>query len=90
MPGFFNKTFLQNIIDYVLILGVLVVVMYYIYTTIMENRKSSPVVKTLPYDDIPNSSQRRQLSKIEGIASSSRITNAGFDPSNDNALRLYL
>ena len=89
MPGFFNKTFLQNIIDYVLILGVLVVVMYYIYNTIMENRKSSPVVKTLPYDDIPNSSQRRQLSKIEGIASSSRITNAGFDPSNDNALRLY-
>ena len=47
MPGFFNKTFLQNIIDYVLILGVLVVVMYYIYTTIMENRKSSPVVKNV-------------------------------------------
>jgi hypothetical protein len=89
MSGLFDKDSLQNIIDYVLILGVLVLVSYYIYKTIEENKKSSPTIKVIPYDDTPNSSQIQQLSKIEGITTSAQITNTTFDPSNDNALRLY-
>jgi len=89
MSGFFDKDFLQNLIDYVLIIAILVLVCYYIYKTIQENKKTSPTVKPLPYDDTPNSSQRQELSKIEGVTTSSQITNAGFDSSNDNALRLY-
>ena len=89
MSGFFDKDFLQNIIDYILILAVLVLVCFYMYKTIQENKKSSPTVKIIPYDDTPNSSQREELNKIEGITTSSRITDAQFDPSNDNALRLY-
>ena len=89
MSGFFDKDFLQNLIDYVLIIAILVLVCYYIYKTIQENKKTSPTVKPLPYDDTPNSSQRQELSKIEGVTTSSQITNAGFDSANDNALRLY-
>ncbi len=89
MSGIFNKNLFQNIIDYVLIVSALVLVMYFIYKTIVKNTKSSPVAKIPPFDDVPNSSQRRELSNIEGTTTTSQITNAGFDPANDNALRLY-
>ena len=41
MSGFFDKDFLQNLIDYVLIIAILVLVCYYIYKTIQENKKTS-------------------------------------------------
>ena len=88
MAGFFDKDTFQNILDYTLILAVLVVAGYYIYKIIME-KKDSKVVKPPPFDDTPNASQRSQLSKIEGITSTSSVKNASFDASSDNALRNY-
>jgi hypothetical protein len=88
MPGFFDNDLIKNSIDYVLIGCLLIITIYYIYKTIVDNKVSSNTAQP-PYDDTPNSSQNNQLSSLENKSEGSGISNAEFDPSVDNALRQY-
>jgi hypothetical protein len=90
MAGFFQDGTFQNVIDYILIIGSSILVVYFIYNMIMENQKDKPLSKPPPYDDVPNSSQRAQLSSIEGTTQSSQINNASFSATQDNSLRNFV
>ena len=81
---------LQNIIDYTLILGALILVVYFMYYMITQNQHDTSASKPPPFEDTPNSTQRAQLSKIEGTTNTSAIKNATFSASNDNALRNFV
>jgi hypothetical protein len=89
MAGFFDEDFIKNSIDYILIAALLIITVYYIYVTIIANRESSSALSPPPYDDEPSSSQNSQLRSVENVSETSGITNAGFDPYVDNALRHY-
>lgn len=81
---------LQNIIDYTLIIGALILVVYFTYYMITQNQHDNTASKPPPFEDIPNASQRAQLSKIEGTTNTSAIKNASFSATNDNALRNFI
>ena len=81
---------LQNIIDYTLIIGALILVVYFTYYMITQNQRDNTASKPPPFEDVPNASQRAQLSKIEGTTNTSAIKNASFSATNDNALRNFI
>lgn len=84
------STLLQNMIDYTLIIGALILVVYFMYSMITKNQQKDPTSKPPPFEDTPNSTQRAQLSKIEGTTNTSAIKNASFSASDDNALRNFV
>jgi hypothetical protein len=89
MAGFFDNELIKNMIDYVLIIGLLIITAYYIYKTIVDNRESKPATSPPPFVDTPNSVQRAELSNVEDPLNGSGILNAAFDASNDNAIRHF-
>lgn len=90
MTGFFQSGLFQSIVDYILIIGSMILVMYFIYNMINENRKNKPMSKPPPFEDTPNSAQRSQLSAIEGITKNSSIQNSAFSSTQDNSLRNFI
>tara|TARA_B100001287_G_scaffold276858_1_gene290199 strand:+ start:3768 stop:4850 length:1083 start_codon:yes stop_codon:yes gene_type:complete len=89
MAGFFDNEFLKSIIDYVLIIGLLIITGYYIYKTIMDGRDTKPSTSPPAFVDTPNAAQRAELTSVEDSLNGSSILNAGFDASNDNAIRHF-
>ncbi len=89
MSGFFDNDLIKGMIDYVLIIGLLVITAYYIYKTIMENRDTKPGSAPPTFVDTPSTIQRTELNSIEDSINGSGVLNAGFDASNDNAIRHY-
>ena len=89
MAGFFDNDLIKKTIDYILIIGLLIITAYYIYKTIIENRTTKKGASPPPYEDTPNTAQNNQLNSIENVSETSGISNSGFDPSVDNAIRHY-
>lgn len=89
MAGFFDNELLKSMIDYILIIGLLIITGYYIYKTIMDGRDTKPSTAPPAFNDTPNSAQRAELNSVEDSLNGSGILNAGFDASNDNAIRHY-
>ena len=89
MAGFFDNDLIKNSIDYILIFGLLIITVYFIYKTIIESRDTKKGTSPPPYNDTANSAQTSQLSSVENISETAGIVNTGFDPSVDNAIRNY-
>ena len=89
MAGFFDKEMIKNSIDYILIIGLLIITLYFIYSTIVSNRDNNPEMSPPTFVDTPNSYQRAELSKIEEAKNGASITNTQFISSNDNAIRHF-
>lgn len=89
MAGFFDNELIKSMIDYVLIIGLLVITVYYIYKTIMDGRDTKPSTSPPPFVDTPNSVQRAELSSVEDPTNGSGVLNAAFMASNDNAIRHF-
>ena len=89
MPGFFDNELIKNTLDYVLIIGLLIITAYYIYIKIMEGRDTKPSTSPPPFVNTPNSVQRAELNSIEDSNSGSGILNTQFDASQDNAIRNF-
>ena len=89
MPGFFDNDLIKSMIDYVLILGLLVITAYYIYKTIVDGRDTKPGSMPPPFIDAPNAVQRAELSSVEDSGNGSGVLNAAFNASDDNAFRHY-
>ena len=89
MAGFFDKEMIKNSIDYILIIGLLIITLYFIYSTIISNRDNNPEMSPPTFVDTPNSYQRAELSKIEDSKNGASITNTQFISSNDNAIRHF-
>jgi len=89
MAGFFDNELIKSMVDYVLIIGLLVITVYYIYTTIINTRDTKPGTSPPPFVDTPNAIQRAELSGVEDSINGSGVLNAAFDASDDNAIRHF-
>jgi hypothetical protein len=89
MPGFFDNELIKNTLDYVLIIGLLIITAYYIYIKIMEGRDTKPSTSPPPFVDTPNSVQRAELNSVEDSNNGSGILSTQFNASQDNAIRNY-
>ena len=77
------------IIDYILIIGLLIITIYFIYSTIVSNRDNNPEMSPPTFVDTTNSYQRAELSHIEEAKNGASITNTQFLVSEDNAIRHF-
>jgi len=89
MAGFFDKELIKNSIDYILIIGLLIITIYFIYSTIVSNRDNNPEMSPPTFVDTTNSYQRAELSHIEEAKNGASITNTQFLVSEDNAIRHF-
>jgi hypothetical protein len=89
MAGFFDKELIKNLIDYILIFGLLIITLYFIYNTIVSNRDKNPDTGPPTFVDTSNSYQRSELKSIEDSKNGASIVNTMFLASDDNAIRNF-
>ncbi len=89
MAGFFDKELIKELIDYILIFGLLIITLYFIYNTIVSNRDKNPDTGPPTFVDTSNSYQRSELKSIEDSKNGASIVNTMFLASDDNAIRNF-
>ena len=89
MAGFFDKELIKNLIDYILIFGLLIITLYFIYNTIVSNRDKNPDTGPPTFVDTSNSYQKNELKSIEDSKNGASIVNTMILASDDNAIRNF-